>query len=89
MNDAKPAKKKTKIVSKKGEAAKLALKKSEAAKADTGKAETSKTDTPAKKSEAAGKSKSQESISYFSSVSTPEYRSGWDHIFGPKKKLRK
>ena len=88
MSDAKPAKK-TKSASKKGETAKPASKKSEAAKADTSKSETSTADTSAKKSEPAGKSKSQESISYFTSVSTPAYRAGWDHIFDPKKKSRK
>ena len=31
------------------------------------------------------KSISQSSISYFSSVSTPEYRAGWDKIFGKSK----
>ena len=41
----------------------------------------------AKKS-VAPKSASQTSISHFSSVSTPEYRSGWDKIFG-KSKLEK
>jgi hypothetical protein len=35
----------------------------------------------AKKSDAP-KSASQTAISHFSSVSTPEYRSGWDKIFG-------
>ena len=38
----------------------------------------------AKKS-VAPKSASQTSISHFSSVSTPEYRSGWDKIFGKSK----
>ena len=33
----------------------------------------------------APKSASQTSISHFSSVSTPEYRSGWDKIFGKSK----
>ena len=83
MSDAKPAKK-TKSASKKSETAKPAAK-----KADTAKSDTSTADTSAKKSEPAGKSKSQESISYFSSVSTPEYRAGWDHILGKKKKSRK
>ena len=41
----------------------------------------------AKKS-VAPKSASQTSISHFSSVSTPEYRAGWDKIFG-KSKLEK
>ena len=33
----------------------------------------------------AAKSASQKSISHFSSVSTPEYRAGWDKIFGEPK----
>ena len=33
----------------------------------------------------APKSASQTSISHFSSVSTPEYRAGWDKIFGKSK----
>ena len=33
----------------------------------------------------AAKSASQKSISHFSSVSTPEYRAGWDKIFGESK----
>ena len=36
----------------------------------------------------APKSASQTSISHFSSVSTPEYRAGWDKVFG-KSKLEK
>ncbi len=39
---------------------------------------SSKSGAPEKKS----KSASQLSISHFSSVSTPEYRKGWDKIFG-------
>jgi hypothetical protein len=44
-------------------------------------AETTSADKPAGKADAAPKSASQSSISHFSSVSTPEYRSGWDSIF--------
>ena len=33
------------------------------------------------------KSASQSSISHFSSVSTPAYRSGWEQIFGDKEKV--
>ena len=33
------------------------------------------------------KSASQSSISHFSSVSTPAYRSGWEQIFGNKEKV--
>ncbi|MEM9356746.1 MAG: hypothetical protein AAGB04_11070 [Pseudomonadota bacterium] len=88
MSDAK-ATKKAKNAGKSTDKSKNAATKADAAKPDTGKSDTSTADSSAKKSEPAGKSKSQESISYFSSVSTPEYRAGWDHIFGPKKKSRK
>ena len=47
----------------------------------TAKETTSNSAEPAKKSDAP-KSASQASLSHFSSVSTPEYRSGWDKIFG-------
>ena len=36
------------------------------------------------KTQGKNKSASQTSISHFSSVSTPEYREGWDRIFGTK-----
>ncbi len=72
--------------------------KPEAAKADTPKAETAKTDSQASASEAAGTSGSggkktsapSRPISYFSSVSSDDYRSGWDNIFssGRKKSTR-
>ena len=48
-------------------------------------ADTSSADKPADKTKAAPKSASQSSISHFSSVSTPEYRSGWESIFGGSK----
>lgn len=88
MSDTKAAKK-AKTAPKKGETAKSAANKSEAAKPDTGKSDKSSADSSTKKAESAGKSKSQESISYFSSVSTPAYRAGWDHIFGSGKKSKK
>jgi len=78
MSDAK-APKKTKDASKKVESA----------KPDAAKSDTSTADSAAKKAEPAAKSASQTSISHFSSVSTPQYRSGWDHIFGSGKKSRK
>ena len=43
---------------------------------------SSTADKTATKSEAAPKSASQTSLSHFSSVSTPEYRAGWQRIFG-------
>ena len=88
MSEAK-APKKVKKAPDKAEAAKPAVTKADAAKPDTGKSDTSTADSSAKKAEPAAKSKSQESISHFSSVSTPEYRSGWNHIFGSGKKSGK
>ncbi len=38
---------------------------------------------------ATNKSASQTSISHFSSVTTKEYRSGWEEIFGKKKNTKK
>ena len=65
----------------------------EAPKADKStKSETkSGSDTSAKSSESfpSKKSASQSSISHFSSVSTNEYRSGWESIFGGKKTSKK
>ena len=56
-------------------------------KNDTIKTEVSTNDTKsvessASKSVSAPKSAAQSSISHFSSVSTPQYRSGWNSIFG-------
>ena len=44
--------------------------------------ETVSADSKTSKSKATNKSASQTSISHFSSVSTPEYREGWNRIFG-------
>lgn len=44
--------------------------------------DTSTADKTANKAEAVPKSASQASLSHFSSVSTPEYRAGWQRIFG-------
>ena len=46
------------------------------------KAGSAAADKTVSKSEAAPKSASQTSLSHFSSVSTPEYRAGWQRIFG-------
>ena len=56
-------------------------------KTDAVKTDAVKTDTPAsdKTSDKKPQSASQSSISHFSSVSTPEYRQGWDQIFGTSK----
>lgn len=45
---------------------------------------TSTTDTPAKGKSAKEQAAAGHSISYFSSISTDEYRAGWDSIFGKK-----
>ena len=58
--------------------------KTEAVKTDTANSENKTADNSVSKKETAPKSASQSSISHFSSVSTPEYRSGWDNIFGEK-----
>ena len=58
-------------------------KKTETTVSETTKTDKKSVDTPAPKSA------SQSSISHFSSVSTPEYRSGWDNIFGAKSETRK
>ena len=58
----------------------------EVKKTDSGKTtETKQESTTTKKAEP-NKSASQSSISHFSSVSTPAYRSGWEKIFGNKSK---
>ena len=68
--------------------------KSDASKSNIGKSETQNGSVKNKPQEAINnpgdsikksdepKSASQTAISHFSSVSTPEYRSGWDKIFG-------
>jgi len=65
----------------KSEAKKTEAKKPEGEKSATA-AETASTDKSASKADAAPKSASQSSISHFSSVSTPAYRSGWNNVFG-------
>jgi hypothetical protein len=46
-------------------------------------------DVASDKTATPNKSASQASISHFSSVTTKEYRSGWEAIFGPKKSQKK
>ncbi len=78
---------------KKSEVPKAEVKKPEVTKPESEKpaaaAETAPADTAAGKAEAAPKSASQSSISHFSSVSTPAYRSGWNEIFGNGKTTKK
>ena len=60
---------------------------SQTKKDSTKSIEKNKTETTDKTSKvgSAKKSASQLSISHFSSVSTPEYREGWERIWGGKK----
>ena len=76
--------KKIEKVSNKSEPKKTELKKSDSVKNEAGKTEALSTPgTSEKKPQSA----SQASISHFSSVSTPEYRKGWDNIFGARKEI--
>ena len=75
----------------KPEASKSDVPKSDAPKTETSSTENPKVEKSESKSDAPPKSASQASISHFSSVSTPEYRSGWNAIFGggqDKEKLK-
>ena len=79
----KSVKAETKQTDAKNDASKSSTSKVETATSSaesTAKETTSNSAEPAKKSDAP-KSASQASISHFSSVSTPQYRSGWDKIF--------
>ena len=76
MSEAKTPKK-AETVAKKSEPAKT-----EVSKTETASTETKPVDSSASKSISQPKSASQSSTSHFSSVSTPQYRSGWDNIFG-------
>ena len=81
MSEAKTPKK-AEPVSKKSEPAKTEVGKTETASTETASTETKPVDNSASKSISQPKSASQSSTSHFSSVSTPQYRSGWDNIFG-------
>ena len=91
MSDAKTLKK-AETTSKKTEATKTEATKTEATKTEVVKAEAASTeatntetkavDNSVSKAVLETKSASQSSISHFSSVSTPQYRSGWNNIFG-------
>lgn len=73
--------KKIESVSKKNESKKAEPVKSEPIKTEKANAETKSADSSTPKSVSPPKSASQSSISHFSSVSTPQYRSGWNSIF--------
>ena len=86
MSDAKTPKK-AETVSKKSEPTKTEPTKTEPTKTEAAKSEVANTenklvDNSVAKSSSPPKSASQSSTSHFSSVSTPEYRSGWNNIFG-------
>ena len=76
MSDAKTPKK-AETVSKKNE-----LTKTDVAKTEKVNTETKAVENSVSTSVSQPKSASQSSTSHFSSVSTPQYRSGWDDIFG-------
>ena len=76
MSDAKTPKK-AETVSKKNE-----LTKTDVAKTEKVNTETKAVENSVSTSVSQPKSASQSSTSHFSSVSTPQYRSGWNNIFG-------
>lgn len=81
MSDAKTPKK-AEAVSKKNEPTKTEVAKTTVDKTETTNAESKPADNSTTKSASSPKSAAQSSISHFSSVSTPQYRSGWNNIFG-------
>ena len=83
MSDAKTPKK-AETKSKKNEATKTEVASTEAANTEIKTADGS-----ASKAVSQPKSASQSSISHFSSVSTPQYRSGWNNIFGDGSDVKK
>ena len=93
MSDAKTPKK-AETKSKKNEAAKTEVVKTEVVKTEVASTEAANTeiktaDGSASKAVSQPKSASQSSISHFSSVSTPQYRSGWNNIFGDGSDVKK
>ena len=81
--------KKAEPVSKKNESTKAEPIKNEPIKTEKANTETKSADSSAPKSVSPAKSASQSSISHFSSVSTPQYRSGWNSIFGDESGVKK
>ena len=93
MSDTKTPKK-AETKSKKNEVAKTEVAKTEVVKTDVPSTEAADTETKtaddsASKAVSQTKSASQSSISHFSSVSTPQYRSGWNNIFGDGSDVKK
>ena len=83
MSDAKTPKK-AETKSKKNEATKT-----EVASAEAANTEIKTADGSTSKAVSQPQSASQSSISHFSSVSTPQYRSGWNNIFGDGSDVKK
>jgi hypothetical protein len=85
---AKQPKTKTDIKTKKPEAVKAETLKSETPKSGTTESTSGESTSTADSSATSGKKSSapSRSISYFSSVASEDYRSGWDSIFGSEKK---
>ena len=83
MSDVKTPKK-AEPKSKKNEAAKT-----EVVKTEVASTEIKTADGSASNAVSQPKSASQSSISHFSSVSTPQYRSGWNNIFGDGSDVKK
>ena len=78
----------------KNEVAKTEVAKTEIVRTDVPSTEAADTETKtaddsASKAVSQTKSASQSSISHFSSVSTPQYRSGWNNIFGDGSDVKK
>ena len=88
MSDVKTPKK-AEPKSKKNEAAKTEVVKTEVASTEAANTEIKTADGSASKAVSQPKSASQSSISHFSSVSTPQYRSGWNNIFGDGSDVKK
>ena len=87
MSDAKTPKK-AEAVSKANETTKTEVTKTTVDKTETTNAESKSVDSSTTKSVSPPKSAAQSSISHFSSVSTPQYRSGWDNIFGNRNDVK-
>ena len=98
MSDTKTPKK-AETTSKKNETSKSEVAKTEVVRTevvrtdvpstDAADTETKTADDSASKAVLQTKSASQSSISHFSSVSTPQYRSGWNNIFGDGSDVKK
>ena len=93
MSDTKTPKK-AETKSKKNEATKITAAKTEVVKTEVPSTEATDTETKTADGSASTtvsqpKSASQSSISHFSSVSTPQYRSGWNDIFGDGSDVKK